>query len=360
MQTGKIQKWYKNKGDYIAKGETLLEVIADKAVMQVESPISGYVLHLCYKEGDNVPVSKTVAFLGEEGENFEQVRENEVVHESDKDISYSKKGSVSTKSSDVKATPVVKAMAKKLNIDLRMINGSGLHGMITKSDIETYLEGIEEQKDDNILPLEGARKVMAEKMSISKHTAAHATTVAEVDMSNILYDKDDKGYSITAAIVWASAAALKDYPLLNSSLNDDKIILHKEINISVAVSTGKNLVTPILRKVDTKDIQVIDQEIKALAEKAKKERLMTSDLEGGTFTVTNSGVFGSLFFMPIINYPQSAIIGMGKIMKTPVVRDEQIVIRPMIYLSLSYDHRFIEGETAVTFLQSVKKLLETY
>lgn len=351
MQVGKVLKWHKQEGDFVKKGEIVLEIAADKAVMQVEAPASSYLLKSCCREGQEIPVGQPVAYLGEKGET---IPEGGPVQAS------AGAGALPTPSqrTGIKATPVAKKMAKELEIDLNLIQGSGKDGLIVREDIEAFLSRQQEEPDDSFILLEGARQVMAEKMSLSRKTAAHATTIAEVDMKELVRQKEGFGY--TAAVIWAAAKALREFPLINSSLDGNKIILHRQVHISVAVSTPKGLLVPVIKNADTKDVQEVEAEIRRLSVKARDSQLSLEDLEGGTFTVTNSGTFGSLFFMPIINHPQSAIIGMGKVMDTPVARDKQVVIHPIMYLSLSYDHRIIEGGIGVKFLQRVKGILETW
>ncbi len=358
MQVGKVHKWYKQEGDYVNKGEIILEVAADKAVVQIDAPISGYLLKCCCAEGSEIAVGKAVAYVGEKGEVIKEEAEqaNGMLKPEDKHPQKEH----SNKRTSKKATPVAKKMAKNLGIDLELIEGTGKGGLIGRQDIEAYLSRQEHEPVDSFILLEGTRKVMAERMSLSRKTAAHATTVAEVDMHNLAHIKEKEQFGYTSAVVCAAAAALREFPLINSSLVENKIILHKDINISVAVSTENGLVVPVIKNADTKDAREVDAEIRRLAEKARDNQLTLDEMEDGTFTVTNSGVFGSLFFTPIINHPQSAIIGMGKVMDTPVVRDKQIVIRPMMYLSLSYDHRIIEGGDGVRFLQKVKAVLESW
>lgn len=200
--------------------------------------------------------------------------------------------------------------------------------------------------------------VMAEKMAFSAEIP-QVTTVAETDVSDLVELSQKTSLTITSFVVRAVVEGLRLYPMMNSSLNGKQIIVKKYYNIGVSVATPRGLIVPVLHNLEAQDIHGISKELGEVARKARENRLALDDISGGTFSVTNSGVFGSLFFTPRINPPESAILGMGKIMKQPVVRGEEITIRSMMYLSLSYDHRIIDGETAVKYLQEVKKALES-
>lgn len=357
MQTGKVVKWLKQEGDPVNKGEVILELQADKVVMQLESEHSGVLLKRLCEEGREVPVGQPLAYIGKEGEEIppETVPAVEKKPEQPEPAEAVSSPSPAEK---VKASPVAKRMARENNIDLTKVKGTGRNGLIGKDDVEAYLAAGRSGEPEDFIPLEGAKRVMAERMAMSKRTAAHATTIAEVDMYEAARFKEKEKFAYTSAVVFAAAQALREFPLVNSTLAEDKIILHKEINVCVAVSAGENLLVPVIRNADRHSVVGCDAEIKRLAGLARDGKLTIADMEGGTFTVTNSGVFGSLFFIPIINYPQSAILGMGKVADTPVVRSGGIHIRPVMHLSLSYDHRIIEGEVAVRFLQKVKSILE--
>jgi len=200
---------------------------------------------------------------------------------------------------------------------------------------------------------------MAERMAQSSHETARVTTMAETDFTDLQKLSKEKSITITSFVVRAVVQALKDFPVINSSLEKDTVVVKKYYNVGVSVASPRGLIVLVLHNTERMNLQQISERLGSLAQKARESRLSLEEISGGTFTVTNSGVFGSLFFTPMINFPESAILGMGKIMKQPVVRGDQIVIRSMMYLSLSYDHRVIDGEAAVSFLQKVKKGLES-
>jgi pyruvate/2-oxoglutarate dehydrogenase complex dihydrolipoamide acyltransferase (E2) component len=223
--------------------------------------------------------------------------------------------------------------------------------------------------DEEVRPLTGAIRAMAEHMAASSQTAARVTTVAEVDMTemvklrNALKDKFKEDHDVNLTFVpfvlKAICDGIKEFPILNASLRGEEIVLHRSIHIGMAVDTGENLLVPVVRDVAQKGILDLSREIQQLTAKARDGKLSLQDIQGGTITLTNAGVYGALLATPIIHQPQSAILWMGKVMETPVAREGQVVIRSMMYLCLSYDHRIIMGAQAVRFLQAVKKSLET-
>jgi pyruvate/2-oxoglutarate dehydrogenase complex dihydrolipoamide acyltransferase (E2) component len=235
---------------------------------------------------------------------------------------------------------------------------------VTEGDVRAFAAGGkagptgETAEFVEVIPLTGLRRRIAERLSLSRRTAADVTTVADVDMTEVAALRKASGYSYTAYVVWAAAQALREFPILNASLIEDRILVKRDIHIGVAVALEQGLIVPVIRLADRKTVEGISQEIDALATRAQDGRLTPDELSGGTFTVTNSGAFGSLLFTPIINQPEVAILGMGKVADTPVVRGGEIVVRKVMYLCLSYDHRVVDGAPAVQFLQAVKRRLE--
>jgi pyruvate/2-oxoglutarate dehydrogenase complex dihydrolipoamide acyltransferase (E2) component len=364
MLEGVISDWLKKEGDDVREGEALYIVETDKASVEVTSSATGVLLKILVQQGEAMEVGGTVAMIGEHGEDVSallgpapspmpKIKEEEHTREAQEHPG------------KVLASPAAKRKAKETNIDLRQVHGSGEEGLITEKDLLAYLETIQaaptpsaKYGPEESIPLTGITKVMFERMTLST-TIPQVTTVAETDATDLLELSREKEISITTFIVRAVIEGLKLYPLMNSSLAGDRIIRKAYYNIGVSVATPRGLIVPVLHHAESKGLSQLAVELRELATKARENRLSIEDVSGGTFTVTNSGVFGSLFFTPRINPPESAILGMGKIMKQPAVRDDQIVIRSMIYLSLTYDHRHIDGKTAVTFLQEVKKALET-
>lgn len=234
--------------------------------------------------------------------------------------------------------------------------------MITEADVQGALKTSPAapamEEGEEMIPLSGVRKTIADRLSLSRRTAADVTTVAEVDVTEVAALREHEDITYTAFVARATVMALAEFPILNSRLQDDKIILSKRVHLGVAVALDGGLKVPVIRDAQTKGLKEISAELADLAKRGAAGQLAPADLTGSTFTLTNSGVFGAVLFTPIINPPESAILGMGRIAKTPVVLDDQIVIRQMMYLCLSYDHRVIDGAPAVKFLQRVKLLLE--
>ncbi len=364
MHEGTISYWYCQEGDTIKEGEPFFVVETDKASVEVEASASGFVLKILAKEGEPVPVGSRVAIIGNQGENIDAMLESGSAEPERRDTQ-AEVDPYQPANKRIQASPVAKKQAKKLNLDLSQITGTGKNGMITKKDIERYLKRRDKQipetaisEEDERVVLKGIPKAMAEKMALTIDIP-QVTTAAEVDATLLKQLSKQSGITITAFVVWAAAQGLRLYPIINSSLDHDAVILKKRYNIGVSVATPNGLVVPNIKNAEKKDIFSITEDLSKLVGRGRENRLTPDDISDGTFTITNSGIFGSLFFTPRINPPESAILGMGKIMEQPAVVDERIVIRSMMILSLSYDHRVIDGENAVKFLQEVKKALET-
>ena len=362
MHQGMISYWYKKERESVQEGEPLFVVETDKASVEVNAAATGVLLKILVREGESVGVGGRVAIIGEVGEDIQALFTviQPVEAEKRELIGGTKEGP----SIKVKASPAAKRRAKEENVDLKEVTGTGEGGLITEKDVMDYLRkkkplaAFREYGSEERIPLEGVRRVMAERMALSSEIP-QVTTFAEIDVSELVDLSRETSLTVTSFVIRAVVEGLRLYPLINASLDGKEIILKKYYNIGVSVATPRGLVVPVLHNTEGKDIYHISKELGELAEKARANRLGLEEVSGGTFTVTNSGVFGSLFFTPRINPPESAILGMGKIMKQPVVRGEEIVIRSMMYLGLSYDHRIIDGETAVKFLQELKKTLES-
>lgn len=366
MLQGTISEWIRKEGDEVREGDPLYEVETDKANVEVSSSANGFLLKILVQEGEAIEVGGTVAIIGEQGEDVTALSAPLPPVKPQGKMEAEVSGKVQAKSGKVKASPAAKRRAREADIDLHQVSGTGEDGLITEKDVLAYLEvqpvaasaSAARFGEEEIIPLTGVSKVMFERMSLSA-AIPQVTTVAEADATDLLELSRKKGISVTTFIIRAVVEALKTYSMINSSLGGGKVIRKKYFNIGVSAATPRGLIVPVLHNAERKDLSQLAQELKELAAKAKNNRLSPEEVSGATFTVTNSGVFGSLLFTPRINPPESAILGIGKIMKQPVVRDDQIVIRSMIYLCLSYDHRHIDGETAVKFLQAVKKFMES-
>jgi len=365
MLEGTISYWYCQEGDTINEGETLFVVETDKASVEVEASASGFVLKILAKEGEPVPVGSRVAIIGNQGENIDAMLESGSAEPEKRDtkteVNLYQPVNVYKK---IQASPAAKKQAKKQNIDLSQITGTGKNGLITKKDIELYLKSRDKQipqtiilEEDERVILKGIPKAMAEKMALTVNIP-QVTTAAEVDATLLKQLSKQSGITITSFVIWAVTQGLKLYPIINSLLDNDVVIIKKRYNIGVSVATPNGLVVPNIKNVEKKDIYTITENLSELVKRGRENRLTLDDIANGSFSITNSGVFGSLFFTPRINPPESAILGLGKIMEQPVVVDGHIAIRSMMILSLSYDHRVIDGENAVKYLQEIKKALE--
>jgi len=344
---GLVGKWFKKDGENVQKGEVLVQIETAKATVEVEAPASG-ILRIFKQEGSTVQAGESIASIVVPTEAHELLKTEKEIERR------------------IEASPSAKRLAKEYGVDLSKIRGTGPSGLITKDDILAYVEKnkILQEGEIEVIPLIGWRKTMADRMSYSMRTVAHVTTFAEVDVTELVKIREklkDAGIriSFTAFVIKAVVQALKEYPILNSSLVEDKIIVKKYYNIGVAIAREeKGLVVPVVHDADKKNLKELSENLEKLVEKARKGDLSPEDVTGGTFTITNVGMFGAIMNTPIINPPESAILGVGAIVKRPVVVNDEIVIRHVVYLCLTYDHRVIEGFPAVRFLQRVRQLLE--
>jgi 2-oxoglutarate dehydrogenase E2 component (dihydrolipoamide succinyltransferase) len=380
-----LVKWLKKDGDYVERDEVIAELESEKATFEVNAEKAG-TLKTVGKEGDTLNIGDTLAQIDEtaakpEGKPAEAKPD---VVASDKPQASSQtapvtepKASIEKQpaASDVKATPVASAIIADKKVDPKNIQASGYNGKILKDDVLSAIEnpgrrpgtsafGREEKKEK----MSNLRRTVSRRLVEAKNTTAMLTTFNEVDMSKIMAirtankDKFKEKHSVNLGFMSffakACSYALQEWPAVNAYIDGDSIIYHDYVDISIAVSAPKGLVVPVIRNVESLSMADIEKKVVEVATKARDNKLSLEEMQGGTFTITNGGVFGSLMSTPIINIPQSAILGMHKIQERPVVVEGQIVIRPMMYLALSYDHRIIDGRESVSFLVRVKELLE--
>jgi pyruvate/2-oxoglutarate dehydrogenase complex dihydrolipoamide acyltransferase (E2) component len=360
MTEGTIVEWLKQNGDEVTEKESIIVIETMKAAVEVEAPVSGTIYYnQCL--GSTVPVGETIATIFAKGEAISVPIEPETSQEIQK-----KPVRQETRAREKRflASPLAKKIAQTHQIDLQHVKGTGRNGVITKSDVLSYLETLEASQED-IIPLTGWRKTMADRMLHSVQTMAQLTTVTETDFTALLalrkqlITQEQTQLSITAFIIKAVAEALNEFPLLNSSLQDGQIILKQHRNIGIAVARAQEgLIVPVIQHADEKNVFEITQILTTLINRARDNKLSIGDITNGTFTITNVGMLGVTFNTPIINPPESAILGVGAIIKRPVVVENEITIRSIAYLCLSYDHRFIDGTPAVKFLQKIKQLLQ--
>jgi pyruvate dehydrogenase E2 component (dihydrolipoamide acetyltransferase) len=363
MLQGVISHWYKKEGESVLEDEPLFMVETDKANVEVNASAAGVLLKIFCGEGESIDVGARVAIIGASGEDIQSLLTS--ARPAAAEVREEPARGPEGPPMRVKASPAAKRRAKSENVDLAKVKGTGEGGLVTEKDVVEHLKKKRVPPDshptygpEESIPLEGIRKVMTEKMALSLEIP-QVTTVAESDVSDLLQLSKERSITITSFVICAVVEGLRDYPLMNASLAGEKVILKKYHNIGVSVASPRGLVVPVIHNAEKKDIRQISEDLSDLAQKARENRLLREEISGGTFTVTNSGVFGSLFFTPRIHPPESAILGLGKIMKQPMVVGEEIAVRAMMYLCLSYDHRIIDGETAVKFLQAVKKNLES-
>jgi pyruvate dehydrogenase E2 component (dihydrolipoamide acetyltransferase) len=360
MTEGTIVEWLKQNGERVTEKEPIVVIETIKAAVEIEAPSSGTILHNKLL-GSTVPVGETMATIFAKGEAISHTIEPEPSQEvQQKPI----QKETHTREKRILASPLAKKIAQTYQINLQHITGTGRNGVITKSDVLSYLENLEAPQED-IIPLTGWRKTMADRMLHSVQNMAQLTTVTETDFTALLAlrkqlnVKEQTQLSITAFIIKAVAEALKEFPLLNSSLQDGQIILKQNRNIGIAVArANEGLIVPVIQNADKKNVFEITQILTTMINRARDNKLTVEDITQGTFTITNVGMLGVTFNTPIINPPESAILGVGAIVKRPVVVENEITIRSMAYLCLSYDHRFIDGTPAIKFLQKIKQLLQ--
>ncbi|MEM9547122.1 MAG: pyruvate dehydrogenase complex dihydrolipoamide acetyltransferase [Bacteroidota bacterium] len=405
MEEGNIVGWLKAVGDQVEPGDVLAEVETDKATMELESFQSGTLLYIG-KESGPVPVDGIIAIIGEKGEDYEsQLKEAEAASavapaEELKDapqaaskteaapapasvsvaapVSAPPSSTPSDNGSRVKASPLAKSLAAEAGINIGSIQGSGDGGRIVKRDVEQFIAngGAQAQQasgapvislDPEVqygdTPVTQMRKVIARRLGESKFTAPHFYLTVEIDMDRAIdARKDLKANDIRVSfndfVVKACAMALRKHPAINSSWMGDTIRVHSDINIGVAVAVPDGLLVPVINNADQKSMTYINQEVRTLAGKAKEKKLQPQEMSGNTFTISNLGMFGIEEFTAIINSPDSCILAVGSIIQKPVVKNGQIVVGNMMKVTLSCDHRVVDGATGAQFLQTLKGMLE--
>jgi 2-oxoglutarate dehydrogenase E2 component (dihydrolipoamide succinyltransferase) len=408
---GTLTKWLKKPGEHVERDEPLFEISTDKVDTEIPSPTAGTLSEVLVEEGKTVGINTIVARI-ENGAGSGAAKPAAPAPEAPAPAPVAAKPSAppAPPSPPIEEppaeptgplSPLVRKMARENNIDLGKVRGTGAGGRISKQDLEAYLaqsgapvpaaaqpavpapvqappptapavpyQAPAGQAKTRIEPMSTMRLKIAEHMVLSKRTSPHVTTVHRVDMTKIakLRDrykdqfKSNYGFSLTYLpfIARASVAALRQFPLLNASLDGNNIVYHNEINIGIAVALENGLIVPVIRNADEKNILGLQRSIVDLAARARARALKPDEVVGGTFSVTNFGSYGSLIGTPVINQPQVAIIGVGTVDKTPVVIDDAIAIRSICHLSLSFDHRLIDGALADQFMTKVKQVLESW
>lgn len=360
MESGFIEKWFKREGDKVKEGEPLLEVSSEKITNEVTSPVSGILLKIIGKEKEEIKVGTVIALIGEEGEKVESEKIIEAVEAKE---TPSVKAVPSERGGQVKVSPLAKKIAREKNLDLSQIKGTGPGGRIEKKDILAYLSCISEKKkvEFKIEKLSGLRRTIAERLSKSFHTAITLTNTTEADFTEFKKLMKENNVSITSGLVFVLSKVLKELNKFNAHFDSEKKehIIFNNINIGIAVDTEKGLIVPVIKDADKLSLKTINEQIKKLADNARKGIISEEEIKSSTFTLTNLGMMRTEIFTPVINPPEVAILGIGRIIKKPVVVDEdKISIRELAYLSLSYDHRVIDGADAARFLEKLAQLIE--
>jgi len=385
-----VTKWLKQVGDSVNELEPLLEVNTDKVDTEIPAPASGTVLKIVMQEGTPAKVGQVLAFIGKPGESVDvsgsQVSSVKSASVSAVQITQSVTPDTSHVTRDTGfISPVVAKIAAEHGVNLSQVQGTGLNGRITKNDVLNFVENgkpvaakpanvepvnIQPVTGDQLIKHTVIRKQIAEHMVMSKHTSPHVLTVMEVDMNRVvkhrsankeIFARDGVNLTFTAYFLTAIVAGLKAYPLTNSSWTDEGLLVHKSINIGMATSLGEEgLIVPVIKNADNLSLLAMARSVNDLANRARSKKLQPDEVKGGTFTLTNHGVSGSLFAFPVINQPQCGILGVGAMQKRVVVIDDAIAIRPMVYLSFVFDHRILDGASADWFLAKVKETLENW
>jgi pyruvate dehydrogenase E2 component (dihydrolipoamide acetyltransferase) len=364
MKEGSVVQWFKKEGETVNKGEPLVEVLSEKVTFDVEAPESGMMRKIMVEEGMDAPVNATLAIIAAPDEEIPEIEAApEPAIKEEETIAAPEIRTEATVGAEerVLASPAAKRLAKEHGIDLAQVKGSGPEGRIVEEDVRGFVEATKQPtpRVKEVIPLTGIKKTTAERVSRSMKTAPHSAVVMEVDMTNAVKLREERQVSYTEMLVKAVAVALKKHPFLNSTLTEDeKIRVYEDVNIGVAVATEHGLIVPVVHNADNKSLAEIASKLREIADKAREGKLAKEDVTGGTFTITNLGMYGVDMFTPIINPPEAAILGVGRIVDKPVAEAKQIVIKPMMTLSLSYDHRIVDGAPAAQFLQEIKKILE--
>src|SRR6187397_2242125 len=381
-----LLKWTKKDGDYVERDEVIAELESEKATFEVNAEKAGIIKLAAISEGDSIKIGDLLASIDESaakpekaasnGTSAPAAKETPAKAESKKEKKEEKKEENKLEFvADVKASPVAAAMMADKKVDPKKVTPSGPEGKILKEDVLAALSnpgrkpGIESfSRNEKPEKMSNLRKTISRRLVEAKNTTAMLTTFNEVNMQPVMDIRNkykDKfkeihgvGLGFMSFFVKACCYALQEWPSANAYIDGDNIVYHDFCDISIAVSTPRGLTVPVIRNAESLSMADIEKKVIEVATKARDSKLTAEDLTGGTFTITNGGVFGSLLSTPIINIPQSAILGMHKIEERPIAVNGQVVIKPMMYVALSYDHRIIDGRESVSFLVRVKELLE--
>ena len=391
---GVIGAWLVKEGEHVEEDQSLAEIETDKVTLEIPSPVAGTVEKLVAQEGETVPVEKVIALIAPDAEEAAAAAAPQRPAKAETTAAPPEKGKPEPEPEGASRarmySPAVLSLAAEHRVDLARIEGTGRGGRVTRKDVLAYVEKREaapeavpaapkavpapaeggEAELEELVPLSQLRKTIAEHMVRSVRTSPHVTTVAEVDMTRIAGWREahkeeflrQEGVKLTYMpfICQAVACALLEYPIMNSSWTDDGIVIRKYLHLGIAVAIKEGLIVPVIRWADRMNLAEMAHALDEVAAKARDRKLTVEDLQGATFSITNPGVFGAILSTPIIHQPQAAILSVEAVRKLPVVIDDAIAIRSMMNLCLSYDHRIVDGATAVQFLQQVRRNLEEF
>jgi pyruvate/2-oxoglutarate dehydrogenase complex dihydrolipoamide acyltransferase (E2) component len=356
---GIVVRWLIPVGGMIQKDQSLLEVETEKVALEIPSPATGVLSEIIIQEGETVPVGTLLARI-------DSAPPSEVINRVGGVVVRPMEPTVE---GEEHHSPAVRQLATEHGVDLSQVKGTGAGGRVTKKDVQDFIaqrggpakvqdSAGEQSMGEDIIPFTHMRKTIAERMVNSRHTSAHVSTFFEADFAGIAKFREGRDLTYLPFIIRAVTRAIREMPVVNSSWSEQGITIKKDIHIGIATALQDGLLVPVVRHADRKGLTQLAKEIADLAERARSKKLSPEEVQGGTFTITNHGGFGSLFSTPIIHQPQIAILGVGAIQKRPVVLNDAIAIRPMGYLSLSFDHRVIDGATADQFMAKVKGYIE--
>ncbi|MEC7921160.1 MAG: 2-oxoglutarate dehydrogenase complex dihydrolipoyllysine-residue succinyltransferase [Chloroflexota bacterium] len=364
-----VATWLKKSGDIVNEGEVLIELDTDKVSLEVVSPSSGQLTEISKNEGETVNVGELLGKVDDSVSSSAKSEKPVTKNEPKPQVNENPK--TKPDNSEVSVTPVAKKIAEKDNIDLTKIKGSGPNGKITKNDLENKNDTQKTSTaagPEEVIKLSRRRITIAKRLKEVQSDTVMTTTYNEVDLSSVIsirkkfqdqfVEKHGVKLGFMSFFVKATVNALQSFPHLNAELYQDELILKKYYDMGIAVATEEGLVVPVLREADKKSSAEIEKGIADLATKARERKITLEELQGGTFSITNGGVFGSLMSTPLLNPPQVGILGMHKIQEKPIAVNGEVVIRPVMVLAVTYDHRIIDGAMAVQFLVRIKNLLE--
>jgi 2-oxoglutarate dehydrogenase E2 component (dihydrolipoamide succinyltransferase) len=403
---GTIVRWIKKVGDQVDRDEPLFEISTDKVDAEIPAPAAGVLTDIRVKEGETVPVNSIVAVIGSAGEATSpevtaeepagsampqaaagqpEVAPGGDAEESGDEAEVDEAEPSTDDLRRQRSSPLVRRIAKEHNVDIRLIKGTGISGRVTKQDILGFIEtgkgrrapagggasipAFAPGESVKVVPMSVMRRKIAEHMVLSAHTSPHVYSVYEVNFARVAalrearkaeYEAAGAKLTYTAVIAKVIVDALRQFPMVNASIDGDNIVYKQDINLGIAVALDNGLIVPVIRKADEKNLLGLSRAINDLASRARSKKLNPEEVQQGTFTITNPGIFGALYGLPLINQPQVAILGVGTIEKRAVVIDDAIGIRPICHLSLGYDHRLIDGADAGRFLTFVKERLEKF